>query len=524
MMEHHWDSTEQIFHDAIREYLIDLLFFTVLYISSYLVICRYKRQADKEDYFSDASDAIVYRVALWSCTFTLAISVGAGLLLPFSILSNEVLVFYPNNFYMRWLNGSLIHGLWNLIFLFSNLSLFVLMPFAYFLTESEGFAGSKKGIKARVYETFVVLIILGLLVFGMVWVASAIMDSDSSSRETLSRVWSYLPYLYTCISLLGVLMLLISTPLGFTRMFSVIGQLVVKPQFMENLEEEYHLAKFEEDDLLRKMQGSESSAVYSIEHTNGQTELRQRLAEVQRDRKVLDRRRKASSWQRNLGYPLLWILLFALTVLSLCVVGWNIFRLLFGIGFFSVSIKEAGLGKVSLSMLGSFGALIEVTLICYLMLASVVGFYTVPFFRSLVPRVKDTPMTKVIANCLVILILSSALPLLSRTLGVTSYDLIGEFGRSDWLQNFYLVIGYNLLFSILTSSCLLNKFTSTVRVYIQHSVAQYVHNVREANHFRTSSFWSQKSQNGNTAHVKGTNGVTAVDTGAMNGGLSTKSE
>ena len=49
--------------------------------------------------------------------------------------------------------------------------------------------------------------------------------------------------------------LVVSTPLGFTRMFSVIGQLVVKPQFMENLEEEYHLAKFEEDDLLRKMQG-----------------------------------------------------------------------------------------------------------------------------------------------------------------------------------------------------------------------------------------------------------------------------
>ena len=48
---------------------------------------------------------------------------------------------------------------------------------------------------------------------------------------------------------------LVSTPLGFTRMFSVIGELVVKPQFMENLDEEYHLAKFEEDDLLRKIKG-----------------------------------------------------------------------------------------------------------------------------------------------------------------------------------------------------------------------------------------------------------------------------
>lgn len=38
----------------------------------------------------------------------------------------------------------LFSGLWNLVFLFSNLSLVFLMPFAYFFTESEGFAGFKK--------------------------------------------------------------------------------------------------------------------------------------------------------------------------------------------------------------------------------------------------------------------------------------------------------------------------------------------------------------------------------------------
>ena len=34
-------------------------------------------------------------------------------------------------------------GLWNYVFLFSNLALFILMPFAYFFTESEGFSGSR---------------------------------------------------------------------------------------------------------------------------------------------------------------------------------------------------------------------------------------------------------------------------------------------------------------------------------------------------------------------------------------------
>lgn len=103
-------------------------------------------------------------------------ALGAVLLLPFSIISNEVLLSFPQNYYIQWLNGSLVHGgctgqprgalralgwdlpphpgahptlslspgLWNLVFLFSNLSLVFLMPFAYFFTESEGFAGSKK--------------------------------------------------------------------------------------------------------------------------------------------------------------------------------------------------------------------------------------------------------------------------------------------------------------------------------------------------------------------------------------------
>lgn len=37
----------------------------------------------------------------------------------------------------------------------------------------------------RVYETVVMLVLLTLLVLGMVWVASAIVDNDKASRESL---------------------------------------------------------------------------------------------------------------------------------------------------------------------------------------------------------------------------------------------------------------------------------------------------------------------------------------------------
>ncbi|XP_006819669.1 protein LMBR1L-like [Saccoglossus kowalevskii] len=499
-MDSEWDSREQHFLDAVREHIIYWLLFATMYVLSYIIICKFKRRTEKEDYYTnDDEDAMVYRIALWICTFTVTVSVGAVLLLPISIVTNEVLLSYPNSYYVKWLNESLIHGLWNQIFLFSNLALFILIPFAYFLTESEGFAGSKKGIRARIYETLVVLFLLGMLVFGFTWVLSALLDENKVTEESISDFWDfYLPYLYSCISLLGVLMLLISTPVGVTRLFSVIGQLVVKPQFMQDLDDEVNSARFEEDDIKRKLQdlsnihdtpdsrlllqqldavvktctealqnyNSLGNGSHTTIHQNGQNDLRLRLKEIQKDRKELERRQKASPWQRNFLYPLLWLFLFALTVASLCMVAWNIFELLLGYGSLPVGVKELALGKASLSTLGSFGAVLEVLLILYVMLASLVGFYSVPFFRSLRPKCNDTAMTKIIANSTVLLILSSALPLLSRSIGITNFDLLGDFGRIDWLGNFYIVFCYNALFGAATASCLVNKFTITMRDYL----------------------------------------------------------
>jgi len=50
----------------------------------------------------------IYR--LWLCTFTLAVSGGAVLLLPLSIIANEALLIFPNSYYLQWINSSLISG------------------------------------------------------------------------------------------------------------------------------------------------------------------------------------------------------------------------------------------------------------------------------------------------------------------------------------------------------------------------------------------------------------------------------
>ncbi|KAJ1160755.1 hypothetical protein NDU88_001248 [Pleurodeles waltl] len=446
---------EQLFHQRVRETIICSLLFGILYILSYVVITRFKKHGDFTTV--DDEDAAVNRIALWMCTFTLAVSAGAVLLLPFSIISNEVLLSFPQNYYIQWLNGSLIHGLWNLIFLFSNLSLVFLMPFAYLFTEAEGFAGSKKGIMARVYETSVVLLLLTLLVLGIVWVALAIVDEDAASRESLYDFWEYyLPYLYSCISLFGVLLLLLCTPFGLSRMFSVTGKLLVKPRLLEDLDEQLSCTGFEEDAISRKISAS-CWLNFNVEL------LKKKYLIIKTRRLALEMRRRASPWQRNLGYPLVMLLLLGLTGISVLIVCFHVLELLIDEAAMPKGIQDAHLGKVSFSMFGSLGAAVQVVLIFYLMVSSFVGFYSSPFFSRLLPQWQDTTMTKIIGNCVSLLVLSSALPVFSRTLGITRFDLLGDFGRFNWLGNFYLVFLYNMAFAGLTTLCLVKKFTWAVQ-------------------------------------------------------------
>ncbi|XP_012776662.1 limb region 1 homolog-like protein isoform X2 [Maylandia zebra] len=393
---------EQLFHNRVRETIICVLLFTCLYMLSYLILNQFRKTA--EFVTDDVEDATVNKIALWLCTFTLSVAVCAVLLLPISILSNEVLLTFPQSYYMQWLNGSLIHGLWNLVFLFSNLSLVFLMPFAYFFTESEGFAGSRKGVMARVYEAVVLLLLLALLVLGIVWVASALLH-DNIARKSLYDLWEYyLPYLYSGISLFGVLLLLLCTPLGLSRMFSVTGSLLVKPRLLEDVEDTLSCTTFEEDSLSRKINCGSTSCWVKL----NMEALKKEYQAVQSKRVALEMRRKASPWQRNLGYPLAMLVLLALTVMCVLMVCFNVLELLLD--------------------------------------------------ETAMPRGME-----IIANCVSLLILSSALPVFSRTLGITRFDLLGDFGRYNWLGNFYVVFLYNMLFAGLTSASLIKTVTWAVQ-------------------------------------------------------------
>jgi hypothetical protein len=63
--------------------------------------------------------------------------------------------------------------------------------------------------------------------------------------------------MYCWRSLLNLIMISLSfavcTPLGFVRLFGVVGQFLVKPHFFHDLNEEFFVARLEEDCVRRRL-------------------------------------------------------------------------------------------------------------------------------------------------------------------------------------------------------------------------------------------------------------------------------
>merc|ERR1719466_757613 len=107
------------FDGMVREVVILCLISIILYIGSFAFLGLLRRDKDEEFLpYTDTSDFWVYRISLWCCSFSLAVSVGAAMLLPISSICN-------------------------LLFTLTNVTLFLLLPFASLFCESEGFTGAR---------------------------------------------------------------------------------------------------------------------------------------------------------------------------------------------------------------------------------------------------------------------------------------------------------------------------------------------------------------------------------------------
>uniref|UniRef100_A0A8C1VKD4 Limb development membrane protein 1 n=1 Tax=Cyprinus carpio TaxID=7962 RepID=A0A8C1VKD4_CYPCA len=276
------------------------------------------------------------------------------------------------------------------------------------------------------------LFLLGLLILGIVWVASALIDNDAASMESLyglfMGVLSAIPLLLMCVfKAASCLFSSVCTPVGLSRMFTVMGQLLVKPTILEDLDEQIYCIQLQEEALERRLNG-ECFCFYMMELDN-----------IRNQRNKLERRKKASAWEKNLLYPIVMLILLAGTAISVLLVALNIVYLL---------VDETALPKGStvrkiqvnkpenVNKYSAFRSLAPSLAVLYLLVSSVVGFYSLRVFQELTPRKDDTTMTTIIGCCVSILVLSSALPVMSRTLGkvlltcICTYTAVQKFGIS----------------------------------------------------------------------------------------------
>ena len=300
----------------------------------------------------------------------------------------------------------------------------------------------------RIYEAFIVQTLLAVIVLGMAFVLCALVDKSQSAVELFFDVWNYLPFLYSCLSFLGVVLLLLCTPLGFARLFTVLGQVIVKPNFLSDVNDEYYAVLFEES-CLRKKYDSPHKQLGDGSHRD---EIEGRLRNLEIRRLQLNQQRLSSPILRRLVYPLAMVLLLVLTTTALLNVVQNTLQLLVGIKSLPLSTSGQGtLGLTSLTKLGVVGALIEVALIGYLMAASTVGLYTLPFLRAIRPTARATPLTRLIVNCGLVLVLSSALPLLSRIALATLTHWAIMVAMSGWVTFILSCPTISFLLSLLES-------------------------------------------------------------------------
>ena len=319
-------------------------------------------------------------------------STGKQTVVSAVLIIDTIISRYTKSWYIKWLNSSLIHGIWNLIFTLTNVALFLLLPFAYLFCESEGFTGARRGLFNRAKETLVTLLLLSVVVCGSMYILAAVIDRDQHTIDTLVNMYSYyLPFLYSCVSFLGVLLLLVCTPLGFVKLFTLVADLVTRQQFLSDLTEEYQVALMEEAALKKKVEDGDCHAggvrmSLANGHYDGGQYLELRLSEAVGRRQVIERDRARGVMVRRLGWPAAMLTLMSLTGISLYLVSTNMLLLLAGWRSLpSSSQVTLDLGQSSLSTLGVLGVVIEVLIISYFLVSSIVGLYSIPPLRKILP-------------------------------------------------------------------------------------------------------------------------------------------
>lgn len=444
-------EADEAFNALIREWILTLVVFLGLYVASHLTLRRFRFR-----YPGDAEEQDRWHIPLVLCGVGLTVAFGAMVLVPFTILGHEAMASYGDSWYVKWISYSLILGLWNKIFWGANLSLFFILPLAYFYYEAEGLGG--KGALARLYEAAVVFALVSSMLAGLVYLLYNSLSLPTSQ---------YLVFSYSLISMLGSLLFLGTAPLGVLRLASYTTK----------------LARNVRGGLPLSRSNGAAPPIHPSALPFERTALQVHLAERQLDPEVtisllhrLDScdaqvRREAAStrWRvvlTHIAYAASLLLGLVMSLFAGYIVVRVALHLL--VGLFLTALLPTLAAQLRRSMLAAFaplsglGTLLDCSAVVYLIPSILLGFYALPGLGRLRPVVGKTSMGGVVANTGAMVLMASSFPVVVDLLGLSRLDLMGAFGCASYARDPWFAACYCIAFLIASVvSC--RHFLSTVR-------------------------------------------------------------
>ncbi|EUB64286.1 Limb region 1 protein [Echinococcus granulosus] len=473
------DQEASLFYENVRALVVVFLTISVLLPLSYIIVAS--RRKYKEPYLSK-DDMYVHSFVMGICTATMTLSVVMFFMLPLSILANEVLILFPNCYYVQWISA----GLLRTFFVFVQIAFkgtCILIPFGFFVLSSHSVYTGSKAVSSRFFYSILYLAITYLASFGALttlvstFALAFKFPNFASTNDFLTKLlpraclnstffyysWplqllgdiiccvnSSLTLVQQFISYIGLGLLLICIPSGIS---SIIIQMmkVSTTQSLRSLsndiyiwqliDESYHLQlqqclKYIEnlnEPLRHSLHLQFDKLDYRI-HSCSSVDAHYHLSSLESKDSFgvnslsWDLKEVSPKTGRSLLSSLAFLFLLSVLLAAALYASMNVTVLLYQLltsrthGIADHSSRDAILlGHESASKFGFIGASLQALMVVFVICISLFGFYSLPLVcKHIYPRTHSAGMALLLFNATCILSMSSAVPLQASFLGLAT--------------------------------------------------------------------------------------------------------
>ena len=213
------DEAAVLFYENIRCLVVVFLTVSILIPLSYIIVTSRQK---KDETFASKDDISVHSYVVGICAVTITLSVIMVLMLPLSIIANEILILFPDCYYVQWINAGLLHN----FFVFVKISFkgaCVLIPFGFFFLPSHSMYRGSKAVYPRFIYSLLYVAVTYIALFGiLVTVASTIgliLASDITIANILPHACFDTMFFFYCwpLQILGDFICCIDSALVFVQ-------------------------------------------------------------------------------------------------------------------------------------------------------------------------------------------------------------------------------------------------------------------------------------------------------------------